>query len=85
MENIIFKPSYEKLILAKKRRVERLEKLRNLHPTMDQIKDRKEAEIEIYEFTKIVQKRVNSENKYINAFMKMTDEEIKMVQDLLEN
>ena len=28
---------------------------------------------------------IKSDNKYINAFMKMTDEEIKMVQDLLEN
>ena len=59
MKNVIFKPSYEKLISAKKRRIEKLEKLRNTQPTVNQIKDRKDAEIEIYEFTKIVQERIS--------------------------
>ena len=59
MENLIFKPSCKKLLEAKKRRIERLEKLNNTQFTIEQIRDRENVETEVFELISIFRNRAN--------------------------
>ncbi|MBK5239825.1 hypothetical protein [Clostridium sp.] len=58
MESLIFKPSDKKLIEAGNRRNSRLAKLKNSYYTQQQVNERNNVELEVFQYMTLLQDRV---------------------------
>lgn len=58
MESLIFKPSDKKLIEAENRQNSRLAKLKNSYYTQQQVNERNNVELEVFQYMTLLQDRV---------------------------